>query len=422
MLHSIKPEEHGPLGGAMAKAVQTCVHCGFCLSACPTYREFGQEMDSPRGRIVLMKQVLEGSLPASAAQPHIDRCLGCLACEPACPSGVEYRDLLSPFRAKMETDRQFARTPGEKLRRWLAAKTIPFPGRFRLALAGAGVGRALGPLVPKVLRPMLDLAPKSVPPAVRLPALTPAQGERRARVALLAGCAQQVLDPDINVATIDVLARNGVEVLVPAAQGCCGGLAWHTGDLAAARDFARQNLAAFPADVDAVITNAAGCGSAMHEYHLILRGTEDEARADALRHRVVDVSVFLARLGLRTAPRGWSTPKVVAYHDACHLANAQGVRAEPRALLTAIPGVQLREIMEAHLCCGSAGTYNLDQPVTAASLGAQKAKAVLATGAQVVASGNIGCLTQLRAHLAAQGSSVEVRHTLQVLRDAYEGR
>src|SRR5258708_18007764 len=198
MLHSIKPESHGPLGQPMADAVQSCVHCGFCLAACPTYQEFGQEMDSPRGRIVLMKQVLEGALPASAAQVHIDRCLGCLACEPACPSGVAYRDLISPFRAKMETEKKFSRGAGQKLRRWLAAKTIPYPARFRRALVGARVGKLFRAVVPSMLRPMLELTPGHVPAAVKLPGVTPAQGERRARVALLAGCAQQVLDPDIN--------------------------------------------------------------------------------------------------------------------------------------------------------------------------------------------------------------------------------
>ena len=416
MLHTIKPEEHGPLGVPMAHAVEACVHCGFCLAACPTYREFGQEMDSPRGRIVLMKQVLEGELPWSAAQPHVDRCLGCLACEPACPSGVAYRDLISPFRAAARE--KFARSPGERLRRWLAAQTIPFPARFRLALVGAKLGKLIRPLVPRVLEPMLDLAPDQVPPAVTLPPVTPAQGARRARVALLAGCAQQVLAPDINVATIEVLARNGVEVVVPETQGCCGGLAWHTGDLRAAQKFARRNLDAFPADVDAILTNAAGCGSAMHEYHLILCGTPDEAQAESFRKRVVDVSVFLARLGLREAPRGSGAQKI-AYHDACHLANAQGVREEPRKLLRAIPGVELCELADAHLCCGSAGTYNLDQPETAGSLGAQKASAVLATGVTVVASGNIGCLTQLGVHLKKLGSPVRVRHTMQVLRDAY---
>ncbi len=417
MLHTIPEGRHGPLTGPMTRAVEACVHCGFCLAACPTYRELGQEMDTPRGRIVLMKQVLEGALPWESARPHVDRCLGCLACEPACPSGVRYRDLISPFRTLSGVH---ARRPfGERLRRFLAANTIPFPGRFRLALRAGHWVRGLRGLVPAVLRPMLDLVPARIPPAQTWAAVTPALGERRARVALLAGCAQQVLEPDIHRATVEVLARNGVEVLVPAGQGCCGGLAWHTGDLAQARRMARRNLDAFPSDVEAILTNAAGCGSAMHEYHLVLRGTPDEARAEAFRHRVMDVSVFLARLGLREPPVGFAPPRKVAYQDACHLANAQDVRRQPRELLRAIPGVELCELADAHLCCGSAGTYNLDQPDLAGALGRQKAVAVMATGAGVVATGNIGCLAQMRAHLARLGSPVRVEHTMQVLRDAY---
>ncbi|OAI58057.1 2-hydroxy-acid oxidase [Verrucomicrobiaceae bacterium SCGC AG-212-N21] len=417
MLHSIDTTKHGPLGEPMAHAVQACVHCGFCLAACPTYRELGQEMDTPRGRIVLMKQVLEGSLPWESAQVHVDRCLGCLACEPACPSGVEYRDLLSPFRAVAQP--HFKRSLGEKVRRFLAAQTIPYPQRFRFAAITGRIGKLLRPLVPRALRPMLDLVPDSLPPRETWAQVTPARGERRARVALLTGCAQQVLDPDINTATIEVLSRNGIEVVVPEQQGCCGGLAWHTGDLHAAQAFARRNLRAFPDDVDAILTNAAGCGSAMHEYHLILRGTPDEARADAFRKRVVDVSVFLMKLGLRELPADTGRPRRVAYHDACHLANAQNVRRQPRELLRSIAGVEIVELTDAHLCCGSAGTYNIDQPEIAASLGEQKARAVLASGADVVASGNIGCLTQLRVHLDRLGSPIKVRHTMQLLRDAY---
>jgi glycolate oxidase iron-sulfur subunit len=263
MLHNIDPGKHGPLGAPMAHAVQTCVHCGFCLAACPTYQELGQEMDTPRGRIVLMKQVLEGELSWEAAQPHVDRCLGCLACEPACPSGVPYRDLLSPFRAL--AGKRFRRTPLERLRHFLAAQTIPYPGRFRFAAMAGKLGKLFRPLMPRALRPMIDLVPDDVPPTEHWAEITPARGERRARVALLLSCAQQVLEPDINTATIEVLTRNGVEVVAPPDQGCCGGLAWHTGDLDAARSFARRNLQAFAAsvaDTDAILTNAAGCGSA----------------------------------------------------------------------------------------------------------------------------------------------------------------
>jgi len=416
MLHSIQAEKLGPFGPAMAGAVQACVHCGFCLAACPTYGELGQEMDTPRGRIVLMKRVLEESLPWEAAQPHIDRCLGCLACEPACPSGVQYRDLINPFRALARS--RLPPPKGERMRRALLARVLPFPERFRIAAAAGRAARSFSTFMPRALRPMLDLLPLELPPRQTWPALTLAQGERRARVALLTGCVQQVLDPDINTATIEVLSRNGVEVMIPANQACCGGLAWHTGDLRAAQSFAQSNLAAFPDDVDAILTNAAGCGSTMHEYHLILRGTAHERRADTFRRRVMDVSLFLARLGLREL-RAPAPAQRIAYHDACHLAHAQNVSAEPRQLLRAIPGVELIEIASAHLCCGSAGTYNLDQPEIAASLGRKKAQAILASGAQLVASGNIGCLNQMRLHLTKLGSPLPVRHTMQVLRDAY---
>lgn len=416
MLHAIPTKQLGPLGEPMAKAVSACVHCGFCLAACPTYRELGQEMDTPRGRIVLMKEVLEGTLSFEAAQPHVDRCLGCLACEPACPSGVSYRDLISPFRVLAQS--KFKRGLGERLRRFITAQTVPYPKRFRVAALLGLMGRmgVMRWMMPKPWRSMLELMPETIPAAQSWAEVNPAQGERRGRVALLLGCAQQVLDPDINTATIEVLTHNGVEVVIPRSQGCCGGLAWHTGDLVAARAFARRNLAAFPADVDAVLTNAAGCGSAMHEYHLVLRGTADEARSEAFRHRVMDVSVFLMKLGLREPLR--ETKLKVAYHDACHLANAQNVRRQPRDLLRAIPGLELLEVADAHLCCGSAGSYNMDQPEIAASLGEQKAMAVIATGAEIVASGNIGCLTQLQMHLKQLGSNIQVRHTMQVLRDA----
>lgn len=416
MLHDIPTDRFGPLGKPMADAVSACVHCGFCLAACPTYGALGQEMDSPRGRIVLMKEVLEGKASFADTQPHVDRCLGCLACEPACPSGVPYRDLISPFRAVAAP--RARRGAWERMRRFLAARTLPFPARFRLA-ARLGGTRLARLLAPRQLRPMLDLLPAALPPRQAWAEVHPASGLRRARVALFVGCAQQVLEPDITTATIAVLTGAGVEVVVPRGQGCCGGLAWHTGDIAAARSFARRTIAAFPADVDAVVTTAAGCGSAMHEYHLVLRGTPDESRAEAFRRRVVDVSVFLAALGPRGALREMRLK--VAYQDACHLANAQGVRNQPRELLRSIPGLELVEVADAHLCCGSAGTYNLDQPEIAAALGAGKARAILATGADLAVTGNIGCLVQVRMHLRRLGSALPVRHTMQVLRDAAAG-
>jgi glycolate oxidase iron-sulfur subunit len=417
MLHEIPPNQHGPLSLPMARAIESCVHCGFCLAACPTYQELGQEMDSPRGRIVLMKEVLEGKLPWQDAQTHIDRCLGCLACEPACPSGVPYRDLISPFRGIAA--QQTRRSLPQRLTRWITAQTIPYPGRFRKAVLLGRLGKSFSWLVPKPLKPMLDLLPDQLPPRQSWPAISPARGECRARVALLTGCAQQVLAPDINTATIEVLTRNGVEVHIPANQGCCGGLAWHSGNPKQGQQFARRNLQAFPEDLDAILTNAAGCGSAMHEYHLLLRGTSDEAKADRFRQRVWDVSAFLHRLGLSQKLPDKNQTLRIAYHDACHLANAQGVSREPRELLKAIPGVELIELPNSHLCCGSAGSYNIDQPQIANSLGEQKARSVMDSGASLVASGNIGCLTQLSFHLARLGSAIIVRHTLQILRDAY---
>ena len=415
MQHEIDTAKFGALGEPMADAIKTCVHCGFCLAACPTYNELGQEMDSPRGRIILMKEVLEGHSSAESAAPHIDQCLGCLACEPACPSGVEYRDLISPYRAVAERGRK--RDFGSRLRRKMMSITVPHPRRFRMAAKLGKLARPISGLVPKTLRPMLDLLPDKLPAAARPDAHYPAVGERRAKVALLAGCAQQVLAPEINRATIDVLTRNGVEVVVPPDQGCCGALAWHVGDLDKAQDFAKNNLRAFPTDVDAIVTNAAGCGSGLKEYGLIMRGTTHENAARDLAERSVDVSAFLISIGLRETPPEVAETRL-AYHDACHLANAQGVRQQPRELLKSIPGVEVIELRDAHLCCGSAGSYNIDQPEIAASLGAKKAEAVRETGARLVVSGNIGCLTQLKAHL---DSGIRVRHTIEVLSMAYRG-
>jgi glycolate oxidase iron-sulfur subunit len=404
----------------MADAISSCVHCGFCLPTCPTYVELGEEMDSPRGRIFLMKEVLEGELELDAALPYIDNCLGCQSCETACPSGVAYGELLTPFRAHAEQLR--TREPLDRLQRTLILRTLPYPRRFRAAALSGRLIRPFARLLPAPLRAMLGLLPDRLPPARRLPSRIAAQGTARARVALLTGCAQQVLDPDINAAAIRVLSRNGVEVIVPERQGCCGALALHTGAAPQAARLARRNLRAFGGSVDAIITTAAGCGSGMKEYPLLLAGTDDEPAARAFAERVVDVSVFLARLGLTDPPPALDRTTRVAYHDACHLAHAQQIRSEPRELLATIDGLELVTPDGGELCCGSAGTYNIERPQIAASLGERKAAHVAATGAELVAAGNIGCLTQLQVHLRERGHEIPVLHTIQVLDRAYTRR
>lgn len=417
MRHSIPLETLGPQGPAMAEAVASCVHCGFCLPVCPTYLTLGEEMDSPRGRILLMKGALEGELAQDEVLPHVDRCLGCLACVTACPSGVEYGQLLTPFREM--TDKQRSRSPLTNLLRTLVNQTLPFPARFRAAATVARYTKALNPLLPAALGTMLDLLPDHLPASVHLPAVSPAQGKPQARVALLSGCVQQVLAPAINRATVDVLTRNRVEVVIPPKQGCCGALAMHSGAANQARGLARRNFKAFNLDaVDAVVTNAAGCGSGMHEYPLLFAGEPDEEIAQRFAEKVQDISVFLDTLGLDAAP-ALSDPMIIAYHDACHLAHAQGIRDAPRRLLSAISNVTVVPIAEGEICCGSAGTYNIEQPQIAAQLGQQKAQAIRNTQAQAVVSGNIGCMTQIDSHLRRLGTALPIYHIVEVLAMAY---
>lgn len=416
MQHAIELEPLGPQGPAMTKAVENCVHCGFCLATCPTYQVMGEEMDSPRGRIYLMKESLEGDLPLNEMLPFVDRCLGCMACVTACPSGVEYGDLLAPFRARAEEKR--SRTPMDRLTRLMINQTLPYPRIFRLAALTGNLVKPLADYLPEKIGAMLSLLPEDVGKMERTEDIYPAIGARRARVALLTGCVQQVLSPSINRATIDVLTRNGVEVVIPSDQGCCGSLALHTGESRQARALARRNLAAFPTDVDAVITNAAGCGSGIHEYSLLFAGTEDEDVATAFAHKTSDITVFLDQLGLIDPP-ALAAPRKVAYHDACHLAHAQGVTSPPRNLLQRIEGLTLLEIPEAELCCGSAGTYNLEHPELARQIGRRKAENILSTGAEEIVTGNIGCMTQIRTHLAELGHPLPIRHTIELLAQAY---
>ncbi|MGC8779756.1 MAG: (Fe-S)-binding protein [Anaerolineae bacterium] len=416
MQHAIPVETLGPQGPAMVQAVESCVHCGFCLPACPTYQVLGEEMDSPRGRILLMKAALEGNLTVEETLPYIDRCLGCQGCVTACPSGVRYGDLVTAFRAHAETQRK--RPLMVRVRRTLVRETIPYPNRFRVAAVAGKVGKAVEGLVPAELRSMLSLLPDALPPARPLPAFYPAEGPRRARVALLAGCVQQALAPDFNWATLRVLAKNGVEVVIPAGQECCGALGMHQGESEEARRHARANLRVFPKDVDAIITNAAGCGSGLHEYPLLFAGQPEAEAAAGLARQAVDVSVFLDRLGIVPLPP-LPQPLKVAYHDACHLAHAQKVTDPPRKLLRSIPNLTLLEVPEGEMCCGSAGTYNIEQPEIASELGRRKAANILKTGADAVAAGNIGCLVQIRTHLRLAGRPLPIYHTVELLDAAY---
>ena len=409
----------GPHLPSMVQAIESCVHCGFCLSVCPTYLALGQELDSPRGRIVLMKSVLEGQIGLEQALLHIDRCLGCLACTVACPSGVRYGELLTPFRAYARSNV----SPGwtKRMERRLVENTLPHTRRFRTAARLGRLARPVRPVLPEALQRMLDLLPERLPPARSLPALVPAQGPRRARVALLAGCVQPVLAPDINWATLRVLARNGVEVVIPPGQGCCGALQLHTGDLDGARRLARHNLRTFPRDVDAILSNAAGCGSGMQEYAHLFRGRKEEPGASEFASKARDVSQFLDELGLLPPPP-LPHPLKAAYHDACHLSNAQNITTAPRRLLGAIPNLELLEIPDGATCCGSAGIYNLQQPQVAAQLGRRKADFILKTGAEAVALGNIGCMIQIRTYLQAVGKLLPIFHTFELLDMAYANR
>ena len=424
MRHAIPVDDLGPAVEPIATAVEACVHCGFCLPTCPTYVTLGEEMDSPRGRILLAKGVLEGALELDDATPYLDNCLSCQACVTACPSGVQYGDLINSFRAYSEPRRR--RDPFDRLQRLLVQTTLPYPARFRLAARLGAVARQLTRrprfrrALPDALRAMLDALPDQPLPAPRpLPRFHPAEGPRRARVALLAGCVQQALDPEIGWATLRVLARNGVETVVPPGQGCCGALALHSGQADRARALARRNLGAFAVDdVDAIITNTAGCGSGMHDYDVLFRGEPDQVEASRFADAVVDVAAFLDELGVREAPPP-ATGVRVAYHDACHLAHAQGVRDAPRALLATIPGLEIVTPAEWELCCGSAGTYNLEKPEIARALGARKAANLRGTGAELIAAGNIGCIAQIRTHLKVQRSDLPVLHTVQVLDRAY---
>jgi len=409
--------------------VADCVHCGFCLPSCPTYVLWGEEMDSPRGRIHLIGQGLEGAPITDTLALHVDRCLGCMACVTACPSGVRYDRLIEATRAQVE--RQHPRSWRDRLLRWAVFAMFPRPSRLRQVmgllriyqrLGGRRLLRRLGLLdrLPASLRTMERLAP-TVRPATPVAVHTPAVGERRATVGLLTGCVQRVLFGEVNAATVRVLAAEGFDVIAPEAQGCCGALSLHAGRRTEAVRMARALIDCFEAaGVDTVVVNSAGCGSSMKEYADLL--SDDPAygaKAARFAGGLRDITELLAAVAPR-APRH-PLPLTVAYHDACHLAHAQGVRQAPRALLQAIPGLRVREVTEGELCCGSAGIYNLVQPEAGEALGDRKAEHVLATGAALVVAANPGCLLQLGAAFERAGRPMALAHTIEVLDASIRG-
>ncbi len=393
--------------------ISECVHCGFCLPACPTYRSWGLEADSPRGRIDLMKGLEEGTIALDeSVVAHFDRCLGCMACLTACPSGVRYDLLIESTRAKVEA--QAPRSLFERVLRAMIFAIFPYPVRLlRLApLTNLMTKLGLQGVVPGgALLQRIDIKAASIP----LPERTAAQGASRARVGLVAGCVQRVMFPQVNAATVRVLSAEGCDVIVPAKAGCCGALSLHTGRSREAKAFAQALIAQFEdAHVDTVIVNVAGCGSAMKQYGELFAGDAQwEARAQAFSDKVRDISEFLA--GIEPRARRNPIDATVAYHDACHLAHAQRVRQEPRDVLCGIPGLKLVEIPDGDQCCGSAGTYNLLEPASAREIGLRKVANVLATGASIVASGNPGCTLQMQSLLRERGANVRIVHPIELL-------
>ncbi len=411
----------------LPKLLGDCVHCGFCLPTCPTYVLWGQEMDSPRGRIHLMQQHVDGEPLSGQMVEHFDACLGCMACVTSCPSGVQYDRLIELTRAEVE--REHERPLKERAMRELVFRLFPYRRRLR-ALRGplrlyqksglerlvrrSGVLERVSPSVAAMerLAPPLGRAP-------RLPERVAARGARRATVAMLTGCVQGEFFPGVNAATARVLALEGCDVLIPRAQGCCGALSLHSGREEEARAFARRTIETFES-ADVIVVNAAGCGSAWKEYRALLADEPAWARrADALSARTRDLAEFLVELGPRAERR--PLPVTAAYHDACHLSHAQGVRGQPRALLAGIPELVVREIAEPDICCGSAGTYNLFQPEAAGELGDRKAVNVDATGAELLVAANPGCSMQIATALRRRGAGIAIAHTAQVLDASLRG-
>jgi glycolate oxidase iron-sulfur subunit len=412
-----------------------CVHCGLCLGSCPTYLETGDENDSPRGRIYLWRAVADGRLQLDdEVRHHLDLCLECRGCETACPSGVQYGQIIGSYKKDIAKLLPPAPTL-TSLQRWMLFNLTPYAGRMRLALAPmrilqriglGGVVRGMSRFLPRSLRLMQDVVPDLKPHYGRLPEVLPAIGPKRARVALFLGCAADAFYPQTNLATVRVLQHNGCEVWIPRSQVCCGALHYHAGLVGPAQGFASANCEAFGKGwldglekVDAIINNAGGCGPVLKDYGHLLENTSAAATAEIFAKKVRDISEFLVEMG-PIKPTHELRMKAT-YHDACGLSHAQKIRQQPRKLLEMIPGLELIPLAESELCCGAAGSYNITQPDMAHELGARKANNILATGAQAVFAGNVGCLLQIGRHLRQEHPGIWVVHPVDALWAAYSG-
>lgn len=417
-----------PAEGIDYRLFLDCIHCGLCTASCPTYVELGNENDSPRGRIYLMRSVADGKLELNhEVRRHLELCLDCRSCETACPSGVQYGKLIEPFRIAMEKTGGGEQKSADWFHRWILFGLFPHPSRLRATLWPARIAQRLGlhqlfvasglwKLLPPRLGRLVTMLPKLQRPEPALPRVLPAKGKQRARVALFTGCVGDVMFRHTNWATARVLQENGCEVIVPDSQVCCGAIHFHAGADGPAKQFAEANVAAFSAnDVDAVIVNVAGCGAMLKDYGHHWQ----DRRLAQFASKIKDVHEFLDTLGI-IAPQG-EIRTTATYHDACHLGHAQKIREAPRRLLATIPGLKLVDLPETEICCGAAGTYNLTEPEMADRLSERKMKNIVSTGATTVITANAGCLLQIMREARMQGEKISIMHPMELLDLSYRG-
>ena len=414
-----------PAMQASEKILRTCVHCGFCTATCPTYLLLGDELDSPRGRIYLIKDMLENNRPATPqVVKHVDRCLSCLSCMTTCPSGVNYMHLVDHARSHIEKTHR--RSFSDRVFRGILAAVLPYPNRFRVALLGAAIAKVFTPVLRHLpgigarIEAMLSLAPRMIggrSPLER-PQIVSSEGPRRARVALLTGCAQPVLNPGINEATVRLLNRMSVEIVIPKDEGCCGALVHHMGHEAESHSFAKKNIAAWISEsegegLDAIIITASGCGTTIKDYGFMFRNDPEWAeKAAKVSMLAKDITEFLATHELPATTR--ATNHTVAYHSACSMQHGQQIRDEPKKLLKSV-GFNVKDVPEGHICCGSAGTYNILQPEIAGKLRSRKVANIQKIAPEIIATGNLGCMTQIGKGLSDTNDSTPIVHTVELL-------